>query len=61
MSFIKAIKAGKENRKPYCGSKAIDNTCRNHGGCRWCEENRKYKYIKNEKKTLDRMKEWCYN
>ena len=61
MSFIKAIKAGKENRKPYKGSKAIDKSCRNHGGCLWCEQNRKYKYIKNEKKMLDKMEEWRYN
>ena len=46
MSMIKAIKYGKEHRKPYHGSKAIDKTCRNHGGCPWCEENRKYKNIK---------------
>lgn len=46
MSMNKAIKYGKEHRKPYYGSKAIDRTCRNHGGCTWCEENRKYKNIK---------------
>jgi hypothetical protein len=57
----KAIEHGKEHRKPYCGSKAIDRTCRNHGSCPWCEENRKYKYIKNEKKMLDKLKEWRYN
>lgn len=46
MSMVKAIKHGKEHRKPYYGSKAIDKTCRNHGGCPWCEENRMYKNIK---------------
>lgn len=61
MALNKAIKNGKEHRKPYSGSKAIDRTCRNHGGCLWCEKNRKYKYIKNEKKMLDKLKEWCYN
>lgn len=40
----KAIAHGKENRKPYRGAKAIDATCRNHGGCPWCEENRKHKF-----------------
>lgn len=40
MSLDKAIEHGKEKRKPYRGSKAIDATCRNHGTCRWCEENR---------------------
>ena len=44
MSLDKAIEHGKEKRKPYRGSKAIDKTCRNHGGCPWCEENRKHKF-----------------
>lgn len=61
MALDKAILHGKEHRKPYFGSKSIDGTCRNHGSCPWCEENRKYKYIKNEKKMLDKLKEWCYN
>lgn len=61
MTLDKAIKSGKEHRKPYYGSKAIDKICRNHGSCYWYEENRKYKYIKNEKKMLDKLKEWHYN
>ena len=44
MSLDKAIEHGKERRKPYRGSKAIDPTCRNHGGCVWCERNRKHKF-----------------
>lgn len=44
MALDKAIEHGKEHRKPYRGSKAIDPTCRNHGGCPWCEENRKHKF-----------------
>ena len=40
MSLDKAIEHGKEKRKPYRGSKAVDATCRNHGSCRWCEKNR---------------------
>lgn len=40
MSLDKAIKHGKEKRKPYYNSKAFDTTCRNHGSCGWCEENR---------------------
>lgn len=46
MSLDKAIEHGKEHRKPYRGSKAIDKTCRNHGGCPWCEGNRKHKMDK---------------
>jgi hypothetical protein len=33
MSLDKAIKTGKEHRKPYRGSKAFDRSCRNHGDC----------------------------
>lgn len=44
MSLDKAIEHGREHRKPYRGAKAIDGSCRNHGGCPWCEENRKHKF-----------------
>ena len=44
MSLDKAIRYGKEQRKPYRGSQAIDGSCRNHGGCPWCLENRKHKF-----------------
>ena len=61
MALDKAIKSGKEHRKMYYGSKAICRSCRNHGGCPWCEENRKYKYLKKSQKMLDRLKEVGYN
>lgn len=61
MALDKAIEHGKEHRKPYTGGKAIDRTCRNHGGCTWCEENRKYKNIKRLQKALDKLKEMRYN
>lgn len=44
MALDKAIEHSKEKRKPYRGAKAIDCTCRNHGSCKWCEENRKHKF-----------------
>lgn len=40
MSLDKAILHGKEHRKPYIGGKSIDRTCRNHGNCDWCKDNR---------------------
>ena len=40
MSLDKAIKYGKEKRKPYRKAQAIDYTCRCHGGCPYCESNR---------------------
>lgn len=61
MALDKAIQHGKEHRKSYFGSKAIDKTCRNHGGCPWCEENRKYKNTKRLQKALDKLKEMGYN
>ena len=44
MSLDKAIKAGKEHRKPYRRSKAFDTSCRNHGSCNWCRDNRLHKH-----------------
>lgn len=61
MSLDKAIKFGKEHRRPYYGSKVFCGSCRNHGGCPWCEENRKYKFLKKEQKMLDKLKEFKYN
>ena len=48
MSLDKSIQSGKSHRKPYRGGKAIDKTCRNHGGCHWCLENRTHKNDKRE-------------
>lgn len=33
-------KGSKERRKEYTDSRLFDATCRNHGGCPWCEGNR---------------------
>ena len=69
MSLVKAIKSGKEHRveygtknQPYC--KAVDKTCRNHGGrsggsanqCLWCLENRTYKNKNKEKIAKKELK-----
>jgi len=43
MSLDKAILHGKEHRKQYRGAKAVDKSCRNHGSCPWCANNRKHK------------------
>lgn len=40
MGLEKSIKHGKEKREPYRGSKACDKTCRNHGSCDYCRNNR---------------------
>ena len=48
MSLDKAIRHGKEHRKPYKGAKAVDKTCCNHGGCPYCLGNRLHKYRRQE-------------
>ena len=55
MSLNKAIEHGKEKRKPYRGAKAVDCTCRNHGSCGWCRDNRLHKFKKKE--PIDYKKE----
>lgn len=52
MSLDKAIASGKEHRKPYRKSKRFDKTCRNHGGCPYCEGNRKHATEKRKMKGL---------
>ena len=44
MSLDKAIIFKKEKRKPYRGSRRYFKSCRNHGGCPWCEGNRRFKF-----------------
>jgi len=46
MSLDKAIEHKKEHRKQYRGAKAVDKSCRNHGGCPHCEARRKHKYLR---------------
>ena len=58
MSLDKAIQHNKEHRKKYRGSKSIDSTCRNHGSCDWCRENRQINSLKNLEKTDEMIKEY---
>ena len=53
VSLDKAIESGKEYRKPYRKAKAIDKTCRNHGGCPYCEGNRKHSTKLRKMKGVD--------
>lgn len=57
MSLDKAIEHGKEHRRPYTGSKAIDRTCRNHGSCPVCEGNRLYSSRKRAEAMKSREEE----
>lgn len=58
MSLDKAVDHGKEHRKPYRGAKAVDCTCRNHGSCSWCKENRTYKNTKRLAKVKGKMEDY---
>ena len=58
MSLDKAIQHGKERRKPYHGGKAIDHTCRNHGGCPWCEDNRLYRTKREHERLEEEEKDY---
>ena len=53
MGFEKAIEHGKTKRKPYRRGKAVDKSCRNHGGCPWCEGNR----LHNDRVRRQRIKD----
>jgi hypothetical protein len=44
-------------KKPYRKAKAIDKTCRCHGGCPWCLGNRMHKTTKRIQKCRDDIKE----
>ena len=57
MSFDKAIEHGKEHRKRYYGSKSIDASCRSHGDCPHCQDNRKHK-IKRQKPIDESYDRW---
>lgn len=51
MTLDKAIEHGKEHRKHYYGSKAVDKTCRNHGSDDWEKDNRLYRANRLEEKA----------
>lgn len=51
MGLEKAIKYHKEKRKPFKGAKAVSGPCRNHGGCKYCEEGRLHNSEKRKEKA----------
>ena len=54
----KAIKSGKEHRKPYRKSQRFDKTCRCHGSCPYCRSNRLHNFLKTEEETKDLLSDW---
>jgi len=55
VSLDKAIKHGKERRKPYRKSAAFDRSCRPGGGCPWCAGNRTYQARRAEAAAREEM------
>lgn len=63
MSLDKAIRYGKEHRRPYRGAKSVDVYCRNHGGCPHCYGNRMNKNVKREIRLnyeIQALKNWQF-
>lgn len=58
MSLDKAIEHGKEHRKPYYRSKAFDCSCRNHGSCEYCKDNRKHSDEVKQSEAEEAIKEF---
>lgn len=58
MSLEKAINHKKEYRKEYKDSRAFDRSCRNHGSCNYCKNNRTYQYKKALSIAKDEEKEY---
>ena len=54
----KAIEHGKEYRKPYRKSKAFDFSCRNHGSCGYCYDNRTFSNRRRAKFANDDLREY---
>jgi hypothetical protein len=57
MSLGKGVYHGKEHRKPYKGSKRFDRSCRNHGGCGYCEANRLIADTRKRQEVADKLRE----
>lgn len=54
----KAIRSGKEHRKEYRRAKAKSMSCRNHGSCTHCLNNKLHKYKIKELSTNQQLKDF---
>lgn len=45
-------------KQPYRKSRVFDTSCRNHGGCPWCEGNRTKQARMQEERADELMQEW---
>jgi len=58
MALDKSIHHGKEHRKQYRKSAAFDTSCRPHGGCPWCERNRKFNDMKKRTAADEQVRDY---
>ena len=58
MSLDKAIKYGKEHRKPYRGAAVWDSHCRNNNYCSWCRDNRTHSNQLREYRAREESLSW---
>jgi len=61
MSLDQAIKHKKEKREKFYGSKSFDSSCRNHGSCPYCEQNRTIGFKKLIEKSKTSVREFTHN
>ncbi len=53
----KSIQHKKEYREPYRKAKRVDRSCRNHGSCLYCQDNRKHSNKKRELSAKEKEQE----
>lgn len=56
--FDKQFPKRKDQRKPYYDARRFDRSCRNHGSCSYCRDNRTFFDKKSRVITRD---EWDYD
>lgn len=58
MSFDKNYPNRKDKRKTYRKAKAFDRSCRNHGSCPYCKDNRTFNDKKRRSYADADLQEW---
>lgn len=58
MSLDKAIEHGKEHREQYRGSKRYVSSCRNHGRCSYCVNQRTKKFLAKKEAAIEEIREY---
>jgi len=54
-------RGNKDWRKPWMGKRKsanVDSSCRNHGDCGYCEDNRTFKNKRREQEAEEELDEW---